>query len=264
MIPAGQPFGFTGLPGAGSAFDPNSANPMMQSMELLRQMWGNVGALTSATPGAPNAGLDELDKRITDLRAIENWLNLNLTMLRGSIQGLEVQRATISTLRSFAQNVSAAYAPPAGDDADAAPDLPPASPLEIVLGLRPAPGQPAAPATPPKAEPRPAAAAAPEAAASPPPADATPGAQAWWGMLQDQFNKIAQAAAQAVPVPDLAKPMSAGARAAFEPSRAPDAPPPAAPARKAAARKTPPGKPAAKKSVPSARKAPAKRTRGGA
>lgn len=256
MIPTGQPFGFTGLPGAGSPFDASNANPVMQSMEMLRQMWGNLGTLASPSPGASGAGLDDLDKRITDLRAIENWLNLNLTMLRGSIQGLEVQRATISTLRSFAQNVSSAYTSSSEESGESQQDLPPASPLEIVLGLRPAPGQPAASAkaaASASAQPEPAPAG--EAPAGADAAGQAPGGTAWWGMLQDQFNKIAQATAQAVPTPDLAKQMSAGARAVFEPSKAPDAPRKTAPARKAAARKSAPA--AAKKTTP-------RRTRGSA
>ena len=307
MIPSGNPFAFPGMPGAGPSFDPGAANPVMQSLDMMRQVWGNLGSMATAAPGANVPGLDELDKRITDLRAIENWLNLNLTMLRGSIQGLEVQRATISTLRNFAQNVSSAYqahTPAGASDADAS-DLPPPSPLEIVLGLRKAPGAAAdaspfgfsasaapsalapaasapaaqptgwphtpahmpgsastaasAPAFIPTPPPMPAAMqpptpqpAAPSQPQTPPPADAaagdstgappgSPQANAWWSMLQDQFNKITAAASQAVPaVPampqmpamphmDLAKAAAAAARTVFEPSRAPDAP-----ARKAA------------------------------
>ena len=36
----------------------------------------------------------EIDKRIADLRSIEGWLSMNLNMVKFSIQGLELQRAT--------------------------------------------------------------------------------------------------------------------------------------------------------------------------
>lgn len=254
MVPTGNPFGFPGMPGSTPSFDPGTGNPVMQSLDMMRQVWGSLGSMAGAAPANPVAGLDELDKRITDLKAIENWLNLNLTMLRGSIQGLEVQRATISTLRSFAQNVSSAYAAsPDAPGAAAAADLPPASPLEIVLGLRPAPGQPPAAAPAPSA---PTAAEQGSESPVPPPlgqgAD-VPAANAWWGMLQDQFAKIATATAQAVPAADLSKQV-AGARAVFEPGKAPDAAP-----RKPAARKA-----AAAKRGPAAKKAAPRRSRGSA
>lgn len=186
-----NPFGIPGLQLPGS--DGNIANPVLQSMEMLRQVWGSLGALPQAAPISPTMGLDDLDRRINDLRAVENWLNLNLTMLRGTIQGLEVQRATISTLRSFAQTAGQAYG---GGSFDAPP-----SPLEVALGLRPAPARPAAKATT-RNEPDPAPKAGegqgPEASAKPAEALA---ANPWWNMLQDQFNRMATAAAASMPTP---------------------------------------------------------------
>jgi hypothetical protein len=44
----------------------------------------------------------EIDKRIADLRSIEGWLNMNLNMVRFSIQGLELQRATLQAMRDAA------------------------------------------------------------------------------------------------------------------------------------------------------------------
>ena len=208
---------------------------------MMRQVWGNMGNMAGTAPANPVAGLDDLDKRITDLKAIENWLNLNLTMLRGSIQGLEVQRATISTLRSFAQNVSSAYAASPEAAGAASGDLPPASPLEIVLGLRPAPGQPKAAPAPPAADATP---PQPESGADAAAGADVPAANAWWSMLQDQFAKIATATAQAVPTPDVSKQVAA-VRTIFEPSKAPDAPPKKTAARKAAPAKRAPAKKAA-------------------
>ena len=52
---------------------------------------------------APTLDDKEIDKRISDLKLVENWLNMNLSVLRMSIQGLEMQRMTLAALRtSFA------------------------------------------------------------------------------------------------------------------------------------------------------------------
>src|SRR5690606_26640808 len=56
--------------------------------------------------GAPQTSLEDLDKRITDLKTVETWLNLNLSMLRSSIQALEVQRGTIAALKTMSDNMS--------------------------------------------------------------------------------------------------------------------------------------------------------------
>ena len=97
------------------------ANPVGDSLELMKKMWGFAGL--PGIPGLPSAGnlasmasripqqlpnmfaptldVDELEKRIADLRAVEQWLELNASILRTTIQSLEVQRATIATLKGI-------------------------------------------------------------------------------------------------------------------------------------------------------------------
>ena len=60
---------------------------------------------------------------------------MNLSMLSSTIQGMEVQRSTINTLRAFVDSA-------ASMDLGALRDSGAASPLEVVLGLKPAPGRP--------------------------------------------------------------------------------------------------------------------------
>ncbi|QWD98429.1 hypothetical protein C2740_08820 [Polynucleobacter sp. MG-5-Ahmo-C2] len=96
-----------------------------QSLEMFKTMWGQGAAgqagqfpFTTDAPkaaggfGAAFPGLDveELEKRIKDLKSVENWLNLNLNILKSTIQGLEVQHATMMALKSFGDAVSAAGA----------------------------------------------------------------------------------------------------------------------------------------------------------
>jgi hypothetical protein len=101
-----------------------------QSLEMMKTMWGQgaggstpgqfpfttdaskaAGGFGSAFPGLDT---DELEKRIKDLKSVENWLNLNLNILKSTIQGLEVQHATMMALKSFGDAVSASAAAASG------------------------------------------------------------------------------------------------------------------------------------------------------
>lgn len=75
-------------------------------LEFVRSMWNNMGF---SLPGmvTPTLDTDELDKRIGDLKAVENWLKINLNMLQMTIQGLEVQRATLAAVQAMSQHAAA-------------------------------------------------------------------------------------------------------------------------------------------------------------
>ncbi|MFA5596890.1 MAG: PhaM family polyhydroxyalkanoate granule multifunctional regulatory protein [Pusillimonas sp.] len=191
-----NPFALPGFAQMGDA----TQNPMLASMEMMRHAWQNLagagaGALGGGAMVAPPMTVEELDRRINELRTVENWLRMNLSMLSSTIQGMEVQRATIATLKAF-------VSPEAESGSAEAP-----SALEVALGLKPS-GQarikPAseAPAARPagsasfssflsSASPEPAQGAAPAAPALP----GAGSADAWWGMLQQQFDSLATATA---------------------------------------------------------------------
>jgi len=65
---------------------------------MFRRLWGPLGV---PVPGLAMPTLDprELEKRIADLRSIEAWLNMNLNMVKFSIQGLELQKATLEAMQ---------------------------------------------------------------------------------------------------------------------------------------------------------------------
>jgi len=81
---------------------PNN-NPM-DPMEFLKSLWGSTSI---PLPGlmTPTLDTNELEKRITDLKAVEGWLKTNLSVLQMTIQGLEVQRATLTALQAISQSV---------------------------------------------------------------------------------------------------------------------------------------------------------------
>ena len=72
-------------------------------LEFVRGMWSSMGF---SLPGmvTPTLDVDELDKRIADLRAVESWLKMNLNMLQMTTQGLEMQRAAIAAVQAMSQH----------------------------------------------------------------------------------------------------------------------------------------------------------------
>ena len=204
---------------------------MTDTLDFVKNLWGSMHIPGAGLPGMPGMATppmsaDDLDKRIADLKAVESWLNLNLSMLRGTIQALEVQRGTLATLKSMGASMAEAmrqsgvsaekmagmpFAPffgaptQGGGGAAKAPAAKPGAPAPA----QPAPGA-AAPAAaavgggtaqPGTATPLPS--GAPDAQANPA-AMAMPAAVAWWTMLQEQFTQavasaMAPAAAAAAP-----------------------------------------------------------------
>ena len=67
--------------------------------EMFRRLWGPLGV---PIPGmaVPTFDPKEVEKRIAELRSVEAWLNMNLNMVRFSIQGLEVQRAALQAMKA--------------------------------------------------------------------------------------------------------------------------------------------------------------------
>ena len=62
-----------------------------------------VAAVRSALAQVPTLDPKEIEKRIADLKSVEAWLNMNLNMIRFSIQGLELQRATLQAMQDATQ-----------------------------------------------------------------------------------------------------------------------------------------------------------------
>lgn len=135
---------------------------------------------------APTLNLEELDKRIGELKAVRFWLEQNSTALAATIQALEVQKMTLATLKGM--NFSM------GEVADALKLKTPAEMFNAPASKQPEPAR----ETPRQAPPRPA--SKPAAGKAGKTADA-PSAQVvdpmqWWGALTQQFQQIASSAMQ--------------------------------------------------------------------
>ena len=77
-------------------------NSVSNSMDFVKNMWGNMGF---SLPGmvTPTFDVEEIEKRVKDLKAVEGWLKMNLSMLQMSIQGLEMQCATLTAVKAIGE-----------------------------------------------------------------------------------------------------------------------------------------------------------------
>ena len=98
----------------------NEQSNMNDPLGFMRNMWGQMGF---NLPGmvTPTFDVEELDKRIKDMKAVEGWLRMNLSMLQMTIQGLEMQRSTVSAVTTMGQMASDAAK---SMKPDAAPEVP--------------------------------------------------------------------------------------------------------------------------------------------
>ena len=76
-------------------------HPPQDPFEMFRRLWGPLGV---PIPGmaVPTFDPQEVEKRIAELRSLEAWLNMNLNMIKFSIQGLELQRAALQAMKDVA------------------------------------------------------------------------------------------------------------------------------------------------------------------
>ena len=144
---------------------------LVPGFDFLQGLVKNAG---SALPNigqwvAPTLNPEELEKRIEELRTVQFWLEQNARMLGATIQALEVQRMTLSTLKTM--NVQM-------DDLRDAMTLRMPEAGEAPKQAAPARKKPAAKKTEAKA------------AAAAQPVDP----MQWWGALTKQFTELAASA----------------------------------------------------------------------
>ena len=148
---------------------------LVPGFDFLQGLVKNAG---SALPNigqwvAPTLNPEELEKRIEELRTVQFWLEQNARMLGATIQALEVQRMTLSTLKTM--NVQMDH-------------------LRDSLTIKPSAAVPVA-----APEPKPATKAAAKTSrgksgAAPVPAPQAVDPMQWWGALTKQFTELATVA----------------------------------------------------------------------
>ena len=221
------------------AFDFSKFVPGFDFLQNLGKGAANAAPVMPAMGGwvAPTINVEELDKRITELKAVQFWLDQNAVALKATIQALEVQKMTLATLKGMNFSMT---------------DLASAFKLKPDATAKAAPAAEAPAPAPAEPEPAPADAAA-EAPATPGVVDPLK----WWGSLTEQFQQIAGVALKDADTQaaieksqklasnfaaEAMKSVGAIAKAAQVPAAKPDSP-------KAAGSKTPAKKAPAKKAA---------------
>ena len=144
---------------------------LVPGFDFLQGLVKNAG---SALPNigqwvAPTLNPEELEKRIEELRTVQFWLEQNARMLGATIQALEVQRMTLSTLKTMNVQMS---------------ELRDSMKLPLPAAAVPAEAA-STPARRGTAKAAVGAAAAPAGVVDP---------MQWWGALTQQFTQLAAAA----------------------------------------------------------------------
>jgi len=212
-----------------NASKPFDFSQFVPGFDFLKNLAGGAASGNGSVPGipslaswvAPTLSVEEVDKRIQELKTVQYWLEQNGHALKATIQALEVQKMTLSTLRgmnvrmediasAFTRQATAAAAAvaPAAAASRAAPEPEPREPEEVEN--EEAPEEEAQEAAPPPRKP------ARKPAAST--AKATAGESAgvvdpmqWWGSLTEQFQQIASTALQdaaQLKMPSMAQPLA--------------------------------------------------------
>ena len=157
--------------------DPANFTKLVPGFEFLQTLVKNAGA---ALPGigqwvAPTIDPAEVEKRIEELRTVQFWLEQNARMLGATIQAMEVQRMTLSTLKTMNVQME--------DLRDSLQIRTPSAPPQA----EPAPAQPVANDAPASAD-------APAVAAGTASNPAVVDPLQWWGALTKQFTELATTA----------------------------------------------------------------------
>jgi hypothetical protein len=66
--------------------------------ESFQKMWNPAGL---PIPGmfVPTMSVEDVEKKIVEMRNVENWLKMNLTLLQMTIKTLEMQKAALQALQ---------------------------------------------------------------------------------------------------------------------------------------------------------------------
>ena len=168
-----------------SAFGFGQFVPGFDFLQNLSKTAAQAAPATGAIPGmaswvAPTLSVEEIDKRIQELKSVLFWLEQNTTALKATIQAMEVQKMTLSTLQSMNVNMAdlakAFTAKPPTQET--APEAAPA-PKSSIFSPKPAPKPVSEPASEPVAEPKAKPASQAQAASDKPAVDP----MQWWGAL---------------------------------------------------------------------------------
>jgi hypothetical protein len=142
---------------------------------------------------APTLSVEDLDKRVQELKAVQFWLDQNAAALKATIQALEVQKMTLATLKGMNLNMAEMANAFTLKPSESAPaSKPTAEKGRTFAGLEVPPSAFQAAKNDKPSENN------SESAASPVAANSMVDPMQWWGSLTQQFQTIAAEAMKEV------------------------------------------------------------------
>ena len=197
-----------------NASQPFAFSQFVPGFDFLKNLAGGAaaGAGAGSVPGipslaswvAPTLSVEEVDKRIQELKTVQYWLEQNGHALKATIQALEVQKMTLSTLRGMnvrMEDIASAFTKQAAAVAPA----PAPAPAPAAAAAQVEPEAEAEEEAPAPKKPR------SKAAASATDGGGVVDPMQWWGSLTEQFQQIASSALQdaaQLKVPAMAQPLA--------------------------------------------------------
>ena len=174
-----------------STSDTSGFGKFVPGFDFLQNLAKNAGGGLSggaSAPGMPNLSqwlvpslnVEDLEKRIEELKHVQFWLEQNSRALAATIQALEVQKLTMATLKGMNVTMGMPGAAPAATAAPSGWPMPPAAAPKAEAAKAPPPA-------PEKADPPAATATATEEK----PAAGVVDPLQLWGSLTQQFQTIA-------------------------------------------------------------------------
>ena len=77
-------------------------DPSKELFEFFQKMWN---PMSFPIPGMfqPTMDVEEIEKKIQELQAVENWLKMNLSFVQMTTKTLEMQKSALETIHQSVQ-----------------------------------------------------------------------------------------------------------------------------------------------------------------
>jgi hypothetical protein len=78
--------------------------------ELMQKMW-NPASFPMPGMITPTIDLEEIDKKIAELKAVENWLTMSTGFVQMTIKTLQMQKSALESLQAAGDAAAKSVAP---------------------------------------------------------------------------------------------------------------------------------------------------------
>lgn len=84
--------------------------------EFMQKMWN---PMSYPVPGmfTPTVSIEDIDKKLVELKAVETWLTMNIGFVQMTVKTLEMQKAALESLKAAAPNEKPQRSSPEGGSA---------------------------------------------------------------------------------------------------------------------------------------------------